>query len=116
MIRARHTIDATGKTFGRLASQVAVLLRGKNKVDYQPHFDNGDFVKVINISKIVFTGKKFDKKVYYTHSGHVGGLSEKPLKYLMAKNPGKVFKLAVHDMLAKNKMRARLLKRLEIIK
>jgi large subunit ribosomal protein L13 len=116
MIRQRHTIDATGQTLGRLATQVAVLLRGKNKVTFEPNIDGGDFVTVTNAGKLKFTGKKFDQKIYYHHSGHVGGIKEAPLKYLMANKPEQVVRQAIHDMIPKNKLRARALKRLSITK
>lgn len=116
MQRKVHTIDATGKTLGRLASQIAILLRGKHKVDYELHLDNGDFVKVANVDKMKFTGKKINQKIYYRHSGHVGGIKQTPLKQLVAKNPEKLLKMAVYNMIPCNKLRSRIIKRLQFIK
>ncbi|MCD6115307.1 50S ribosomal protein L13 [bacterium] len=114
--RKTHIIDAKGKPLGRLASQIAILLRGKHKPQYQPHLDIGDFVIVKNVEKIKFTGKKFEKKKYYRHSGYLGGLKEIPLKKLFAKDPALVLKKAVWGMLPKNKLRAKMIKRLQFEK
>lgn len=114
MERETHTIDASDKILGRLATEIAVLLRGKHKPDFVPNEDIGDIVVVRNIEKIKFTGKKSEKKIYYRHSGYLGGLKETPLKKLFEKNPGEVLKKAVFGMLPKNKLRARQIKRLKI--
>lgn len=114
MKRDTHTIDATNKALGRLATEIAVLLRGKNKPDFAPNKDIGDFVIVKNVDKIKFTGKKFDNKIYYHHTGYLGGLKKVPLKKLFEKDPGQVLKKAVFGMLAKNKLRAKQIKRLKI--
>lgn len=114
MERKTHTIDATGKILGRLASQIAILLRGKQKPNFLPHKDMGDFVIVKNIKNLKFTGKKFEKKIYYHHTGYLGGLKETPLKKLFAKDPTKVLRKAVWGMLPKNKLRTRQIKRLKI--
>lgn len=114
MQRQTHTIDATGKILGRLATQIAVLLRGKNKPDFVPNQDIGDFVVVKNIDKIKFTGKKFDKKFFYRHTGYLGGLKKIPLKKLFEKDPVKILKRAVFGMLPKNKLRVKQIKRLKI--
>jgi len=108
-----HTIDASGKTLGRLASQIAILLRGKHKPDFLPYKDTGDFVVVKNVEKIKFTGKKFEKKKYYHHSGYLGGLKEIPLKKVFQKSPKEVLKRAVWGMLPKNKLRAQIIKKLK---
>lgn len=109
-----YTIDATNKVLGRLATEIAVLLRGKNKTDFAPNKDMGDFVVVKNIKKIKVTGKKFEKKIYYHHSGYLGGLKETPFKKLFERDPGEVLKRAVFGMLPKNKLRAKQIKRLKI--
>jgi large subunit ribosomal protein L13 len=114
MERKKHTIDATGKVLGRLAAEVAVLLRGKHKPNFVHHQDLGDFVVVKNIEKIKFTGKKFKNKKYYHHSGYLGGLKEISLEKLFKKNPGRVLRMAVWGMLPKNKMRAKIIKRLKV--
>ncbi len=114
MQRETHTIDATGKVLGRLASQVALLLRGKDKVDFAAYKDIGDIVIVKNVDKLKFTGKKLAQKKYYSHSGYLGGLKEITLEKLLAKSPESVFKKAVMGMLPKNKLRAEMIKRLKI--
>lgn len=114
MQRKTHTIDATNKVLGRLATEIAVLLRGKNKPDFAPNKDIGDFVTVRNFSKIRITGKKFGQKIYYRHTGYLGGLKEVPLKKLFEKDPAEVLKKAVFGMLPKNKLRAKQIKRLRI--
>ncbi len=112
--RQRHTIDATNKAVGRLATEIADKLRGKIKPTYEPHVDNGDFVTVENITKVKFTGSKTDKKMYFHHSGYPGGLKETNLKTLFEKNPGEVLRKAVWNMLPKNKLRQHMIKRLTI--
>ena len=114
MKRKTHTIDATGGILGRLASQIATLLRGKNKPDFQPYKDMGDFVIVKNVNKLRVTGKKIEDKKYYRHSGYLGGLKEIPLKKLFAERPAEVLKEAVYGMLPRNKLRAKQIKRLKI--
>lgn len=114
MERKTHTIDATGKVLGRLASEIAILLRGKNKPDFVPYKDMGDFVVVKNVAKIRFTGKKMEQKKYYHHTGYLGGLKNISLKELFEKNPAQVLRKAVMGMLPKNKLRARIIKRLKI--
>ena len=108
-----HKIDAEGKVLGRLAAKISVLLRGKNKPDFAPHKEGGDFVIVKNVGKIKFTGKKFEKKKYYRHSGYPGGLKEAPLKKVFQIRPQEVLREAVLGMLPKNKLRARMIKRLK---
>lgn len=112
MKREIHTIDASGKVLGRLATEITILLRGKHKPNFQPNKDMGDFVTVKNVDQIRFTGKKIDKKKYYRHSGYPGGLIEISLKRLFEKNPSKVLKMAVMGMLPKNKLREKQIKRL----
>lgn len=113
MERKTHTIDVSGKILGRLATKIAVLLRGKHKTDFVPYKDMGDFVIVKNVNKIRVTGKKLEKKKYYRHSGFLGSLKEIPLKKLFIKDPAKVLKIAVFGMLPKNKLRAKQIKRLK---
>ena len=90
--RETHIIDAKGKVLGRLATKIALLLRGKNKPDFFPHKDTGDFVVVKNVGEIKITGKKIDNKKYYHHTGYMGGLKEMPLKKLLKNNPSEVLK------------------------
>ena len=99
--RKWYVVDAEGKTLGRLASEVAKVLRGKNKAIFTPHIDTGDYVIVVNADKIKVTGKKLDQKIYYHHSDYVGGMKETTLKEMMAKKPEKVIELAVKGMLPK---------------
>ena len=113
MERKTHTIDAKNKVLGRLASQVAILLRGKQKRDFMPHKDMGDFVVIKNFDKLKVTGKKMEQKKYYRHSGYLGGLKEISLKKLFAAKPSEVFKKAVYGMLPKNRLRSKQIKRLK---
>ena len=99
--RKWYVVDADGCTLGRLASEVASVLRGKNKPQYTPNVDTGDYVIVINADKINVTGKKLDQKIYYRHSEYVGGMKETTLREMMAKKPEKVVELAVKGMLPK---------------
>mgnify|MGYP000420210506 FL=1 len=99
--RKWYVVDADGMTLGRLASQVAAILRGKNKPTYTPHCDTGDHVIVINAAKVVLTGKKLDQKVYYHHSGYAGGLKETKYRKLMAEKPEFAVKHAIIGMMPK---------------
>ena len=99
--RKWYVVDATDMTLGRLASEVAKVLRGKNKAIFTPHIDTGDYVIVINADKVKVTGKKLDQKVYYRHSEYVGGMKETTLREMLAKKPEKVVELAVKGMLPK---------------
>ncbi len=99
--RKWYVVDATGYTLGRLASEVASVLRGKNKPTYTPHIDTGDYVIVINADKIAVTGKKLDQKIYYNHSDFPGGMRETTLREKLAKSPESVIELAVKGMLPK---------------
>ena len=96
-----YVVDAEGQTLGRLASEVAKVLRGKNKPEFTPFVDTGDYVIVVNAEKVKVTGKKLLQKVYYNHSDYVGGMKETTLKEMMAKKPEKVVELAVKGMLPK---------------
>lgn len=113
MNRQTHTIDVTDKVLGRLASEIAILLRGKQKPDFVPYKDMGDIVVIKNIKKIKITGKKIEKKIYYRYSGYPGGLKEIPLKRLFKTKPEEVLKKAVYGMLPKNKLRSKQIKRLQ---
>lgn len=113
MKRQTRTIDATDRPLGRLAAEIATILRGKNKPTFQPNKDEGDLVVVKNIGQIKFSGKKFEKKKYYHHTRYPGGLREIPLKDLFAKNPAEVLKKAVWGMLPKNRLRSEQIKRLK---
>ncbi len=94
-------VDANGETLGRLASQVASVLRGKHKPTYTPHIDCGDYVIIINAEKIVLTGDKLDKKIYYDHSGYPGGLRERKAKVMVEKYPAEMIERAIRGMLPK---------------
>ena len=110
--RKWYVVDATDKTLGRLASEVAKVLRGKNKAIFTPHIDTGDFVIVINAEKIKVTGKKLDQKIYYHHSDNVGGMKETTLKEKLAKKPEEVIELAVKGMLPKGPLGRQMYKKL----
>ena len=112
--RKWYVVDAADYTLGRLASQVAAVLRGKNKPTYTPFIDCGDNVIVINAEKVQFTGKKLDQKVYYKHSDYVGGMKETTLRELMQKNPEKVVELAVKGMLPKGPLGREMYKKLHV--
>ncbi len=99
--RKWYVVDATGYTLGRLASEVAKVLRGKNKPVFTPHIDTGDYVVIVNAEKIKVTGKKLEQKIYYHHSEYVGGMKETTLKEMLAKKPEKVLELAIKGMLPK---------------
>ena len=112
--RKWYVVDATGYTLGRLASEVAKVLRGKNKPEFTPHIDTGDNVIVINAEKIKVTGKKLDQKVYYHHSDYVGGMKETTLREMMAKKPEQVIELAVKGMLPKGPLGRTMIKKLHV--
>jgi large subunit ribosomal protein L13 len=114
--RKWHLIDANGKVLGRLAVEIAEILRGKNKVFYTNHIDCGDFVVVVNASKIVLTGKKLDQKTYFTYSGYPGGVKLTPYSVLMEKSPQKALRAAVKGMLPKNKLADKQITRLKVFK
>ncbi len=99
--RKWYVVDAANMTLGRLASEVAKVLRGKNKAIFTPHMDTGDFVIVVNADKVKVTGRKLDQKIYYRHSDYVGGMKETTLREMMAKRPERVVELAVKGMLPK---------------
>ncbi len=107
-------IDASGKTLGRLATEVAKLLRGKHKPTYTPNVDTGDYVIVLNASEMVLTGNKLDQKMYRYHTGYAGGLKETTYRNLMAKNPEKALEIAVKGMLPKNSLGRQMFKKLKV--
>ncbi len=112
--RKWYVVDAEGKTLGRLASEVANVLRGKNKPIYTPHIDTGDYVIVVNAEKIKVTGKKLDQKIYYHHSEYVGGMKETTLKEMMNKKPEFVITHAVKGMLPKGPLGRQMLTKLHV--
>ncbi len=110
--RKWYVVDAANMTLGRLASEVAKVLRGKNKPIFTPHMDTGDFVIIVNAEKVKVTGRKLDQKIYYHHSGYVGGLKETTLREMMAKKPERVVELAVKGMLPKGPLGRQMYKKL----
>lgn len=108
-----HTIDVKNKVLGRVATQIAILLRGKHKTDFMPNKDMGDIVIIKNIDKIKVTGKKYKDKIYYRHSGYLGSMRETPYGKLFEVNPPEVLRKAVYGMLPNNKLRAKQIKRLK---
>ena len=109
-----YVVDAEGKTLGRLATQIADTLRGKNKAVYTPHIDTGDFVVVVNAEKIHVTGQKLDQKMYYNHSGYPGGLRTRTLRTQLDRRPTEVLRKAVKGMLPRNKLANRQITKLKI--
>ena len=112
--RKWYVVDAEGQALGRVASQVANVLRGKNKPIYTPNVDTGDYVIVINAQKVVLTGKKLDQKIYYKHSGYVGGLKETKYRKLLAEKPEFALKKAVVGMLPKGPLGRQMAKKLHV--
>lgn len=112
--RKWYIVDAEGKTLGRLSTLIATYLKGKNKLDFAPHVDNGDFVIVLNAGKILVSGSKEENKMYRTHSRFMGGLKEVSLDRMRVKNPTEMLRLAVSGMLPKNKLRPEMIKRLKL--
>ena len=109
-----YLVDASDKIVGRMATQIAMRLRGKHKPIFTPHADTGDFVVVVNAEKVAFTGKKWDRKIYYRHTGYMGGLKEITAGKLLEKKPEEILRLAVKRMLPKNSLGRRQLKKLKI--
>lgn len=112
--RKWHIFDASEESFGRMSSKISTILRGKNKVDYTPHIDAGDYVVVINTDNLKYTKGKGEGKIYYNYSGYMGGLKDISLKDQIQKDSRKVIKSAVYGMLPKNKLRDQMIKRLHI--
>ncbi len=109
-----YVVDATDKVLGRLATQIALRLRGKHRPDFTPHLDTGDFIIVINAEKVRLTGRKLDQKMYYKHSGYLGGLKSMTARQMLEKKPEEVIRLAVRRMLPKNKLARHQLKKLKV--
>jgi large subunit ribosomal protein L13 len=109
-----YVVDAKDKVLGRLATQIAMRLRGKHKPIFTPHADTGDFVVVVNAEKVAMTGRKWEEKIYYRHSGYVGGLKRTSARELLAKKPRDILRFAVKGMLPKNSLGRRQLKKLKI--
>lgn len=109
-----HLVDATDKTLGRLATEVALRLRGKHKPTYTPHVDTGDHIVVVNAEKIKVTGRKMEQKVYHHHTGYIGNLKSIPLADLLEKHPERVIEKAVKGMLPKNKLGRAMYKKLHV--
>ena len=107
-------VDASGMTLGRLASVVAQLLRGKHKPIYTPHVDTGDFVVIINAEKVRVTGRKAEQKVYYSHSGYLGGLKRKTYTQMMSKHPEEIIRRAVRGMIPHNRLGRQVIKKLKV--
>ncbi len=109
-----YIVDAEGKTLGRLASEIAIRLRGKNKPEYTPHVDTGDFIIVINAEKVHTTGRKLENKIYYKHTGYIGNLKKVSLGKMLESRPERVLELAVKGMLPKNPLGRAMFKKLKI--
>ena len=109
-----YVIDASGKPLGRLATKIAMILRGKHKPIYTPHVDTGDYVIVVNADKVILTGKKMDDKMYYHHTGYPGGIKTQNFRTLINKNPEKVVYKAVWGMLPHNALGRKMIKKLKI--
>jgi len=112
--KAWHVVDAAGQTLGRLSTQVAALLMGKHKPTFSPHLDMGDFVVVVNAEKVRLTGKKVQDKIYYRHTGYMGGLKETTLGEMLARKPGRVIELAVRGMLPRNRLSRHRLRHMKV--
>ena len=107
-------VDASGKILGRMATEIADILRGKNKPVYTPHVDTGDFVVVVNAEKVQLTGKKWDQKFYYRHSGYVGGIKAQSAKEVLEKKPETLIRHAVKGMLPKNRLGRKMINKLKV--
>jgi large subunit ribosomal protein L13 len=109
-----YLVNAKGKVLGRMASELAKILRGKKKSTYTPHLDTGDFVVVVNAEKVVLTGKKMKDKIYYRHTGYPGGIREMSAEKLLAKKPTEMIRIAVKGMLPKNSLGRQMLRKLKV--
>ncbi len=114
VVRRWYVVDADGHTLGRLATRIADVLRGKDKPQYTPHVDTGDFVVVVNAEKVAVTGKKLDDKVYYRHSGYPGGLKRRSLREELERRPTEVLRKAVRGMLPRNRLARQQLTKLKV--
>ena len=112
--RKWHVIDAEGQTLGRLATEIARLLRGKNKPQYTPHVDTGDFVVVVNAEKVVVTGKKAEQKIYYRHTGYPGGLRETSYEMMLERKPTEILRKAVRGMMPRTRLGRQQFRKLKI--
>jgi large subunit ribosomal protein L13 len=112
--RRWYVVDAEGQTLGRLATRIADTLRGKDKPEYTPHVDTGDFVVVVNAEKVAVTGQKLDKKIYYRHSGYPGGLRQRTLREQLDRQPAEVLRKAVKGMLPRNRLARQQLTKLKV--
>jgi len=112
--RTWYVVDAEGKTLGRLAAEIAKILRGKHKPIYTPHVDTGDYVIVVNADKVRVTGNRLDQKIYYRHSGYIGGLKAVPLRRMLETHPERVIEHAVKGMLPKNRLGRKVYKKLKV--
>lgn len=112
--RSWFLVDATNKTLGRLATEVARRLRGKHKPEYTPHVDTGDFIIITNAEKVVVTGKKFTDKMYHSHSGYPGGIKSVPFNHLQAKHPERILEIAIKGMLPKNSLGREMFRKLKV--
>ena len=112
--RKWYVVDAEGQTLGRLATEIATILRGKNKPQYTPHVDTGDFVVVVNAEKVAVTGRKAEQKVYRRHSGYPGGLKETSYERMMERRPTEILRRAVKGMMPKNRLARQQLRKLKI--
>jgi len=109
-----YVVDAAGKTLGRLAARIATVLRGKHKATYTPYLNGGDYVVVINAEKVVLTGRKREQKVYYHHTGYMGGLRRIPLSEMLERHPERVIRMAVEGMLPHNRLGRAMLRKLKV--
>ena len=112
--RKWYVVDVEGATLGRISSEIAKVLRGKNKPEFTPHIDTGDYIIVVNAEKVKTTGKKLDQKIYYHHSDYVGGMKETTLREMLAKKPEKVVELAVKGMLPKGPLGRQMITKLHV--
>lgn len=109
-----YVVDATGKTLGRLASELAVRLRGKHKAEYTPHVDTGDYIIVLNADKVAVTGNKRNDKVYYHHTGYIGGIKQATFEEMIARRPERVIEIAVKGMLPKGPLGRAMFRKLKV--
>ncbi|MGV6989556.1 50S ribosomal protein L13 [Testudinibacter sp. P80/BLE/0925] len=109
-----YVVDATGKTLGRLATEIASRLRGKHKAEYTPHVDTGDYIIVINAEKVAVTGKKQSDKIYYWHTGHIGGIKQATFKEMIERRPESVIEIAVKGMLPKGPLGRAMYRKLKV--
>lgn len=114
VVRKWHVVDADGMVVGRLATRIAMILRGKNKPIFTPHVDTGDFVIIVNADKVRFTGNKLEQKIYYRHTGYIGGIKQKTAGDIMKTTPERILMSAVRGMLPKNRLGRQQLKKLKV--